>query len=653
MNTVFSDWAKALSNLQASVSKDLEEIRKQKAEIQQLKEDIYQRLNDGTYIRDDKRIVISAPEIVIGNADAGGMLFGDTGSVVVRGGNVSLEGVGNNGMVKTRATNIAQIAVDPGADGIQEAVLSNSSIVSQAKNIVIQSNESEGYFSLPPTSAGETGVRIHADQNLEIEAAQSVVNRGTSITNQLTDLNKLKTQLTTDSVSKIKAVTTMTAEMEALLTSSDLLNATEILTRTNVLDLAEDQDKVEALTPAMYKALDDCIHCLSLLAETNRRITALKAEQQKLNSTKSNFTKETTNAHLALTAERIDIASKDADGNVRDNAEAAVNIQTGHLNITTLKADGSLIDNSNVSIATKDMSITTANVKRKDDKNAEEPLEGSFLVRTKEVTFDSTDYSLKDGKKEEKEQTKDSSFSVRTENMLFMAYDKEGTNNGQFSVGAEKLSLFSTDKDKNATGTFHVQAKDMDMTSADKDKNAIGTFAVKAEKISAAAVDKGGKAKGQVSLNAKDVYVKAMDIDDKGKNTGLASGGNMVLVAENMYVGRTKKNSTSKQLQLSSDKLGLHGSTTAEMEQGEGKAIVQLDGGNFSATGSKTQLYGDTTVNGKTEFKADVKAPKLTADNMEAKTSFKSTNISDGIAIPGAPSTARLSAKLKEADAPE
>jgi hypothetical protein len=43
---------------------------------------------------------------------------------------------------------------------------------------------------------------------------------------------------------------------------------------------------------------------------------------------------------------------------------------------------------------------------------------------------------------------------------------------------------------------------------------------------------------------------------------------------------------------------------------------------------------------------------KATADNIEAKTSFKSKNISDGIAVPGAPSTAKLSAKLSEDDAP-
>ena len=58
-------------------------------------------------------------------------------------------------------------------------------------------------------------------------------------------------------------------------------------------------------------------------------------------------------------------------------------------------------------------------------------------------------------------------------------------------------------------------------------------------------------------------------------------------------------------------------------------------------------------MNGKTEFKADVKAPKLVADNVEAKSSFKSSNISDGISVPGAPSSAQLNAKLKENDAPK
>ena len=153
--------------------------------------------------------------------------------------------------------------------------------------------------------------------------------------------------------------------------------------------------------------------------------------------------------------------------------------------------------------------------------------------------------------------------------------------------------------------------------------------------------------------NGKNVFVKAVDSEDNGADKNLASGGNMVLVAEKMYVGRTDADNQAKELLVSADKTGIYGKTTAEVQQGEAKAVVQLDGGNVAISGSKAEFYGDNTINGKSDFKSDVTMKKLTADNVEAKTSLKSKNISDGIAVPGAPSSAKLSAKLSEADAPK
>ena len=165
MDTVFSEWKEALQNLQDSVSKDLEEIRKQKAEVQQIKMDIFNRLDEGKYFRDDKRIVISAPEIIIGDVDKSGALWSNGGAVVVRGNNVSLEGAGQSGRVDTRAPQISQIAVDPGPDGVEEVVWPHSQVVSQARSIVLQSNDCADYFSEEPTSGG-AGVRIHSDDSI-------------------------------------------------------------------------------------------------------------------------------------------------------------------------------------------------------------------------------------------------------------------------------------------------------------------------------------------------------------------------------------------------------------------------------------------------------------------------------------------------------
>ena len=124
----------------------------------------------------------------------------------------------------------------------------------------------------------------------------------------------------------------------------------------------------------------------------------------------------------------------------------------------------------------------------------------------------------------------------------------------------------------------------------------------------------------------------------------------MLLLAEKMYVGAKDKEHKSKKLQAVSEEVGLFADKTLEAQQGDGKAVVQLDGGNTSIGGSKTQLYGDTTINAKTEIKGDLKAPKATIDNVEAKSSFKSSNISDGIAVPVAGTAGSLSAKLKTED---
>ena len=60
MEYVFDDWKKILTDFQNSVSKDLEEIHKQKIEVQKMKSDIFNRLDSGKYIRDEQRIVLSA-----------------------------------------------------------------------------------------------------------------------------------------------------------------------------------------------------------------------------------------------------------------------------------------------------------------------------------------------------------------------------------------------------------------------------------------------------------------------------------------------------------------------------------------------------------------------------------------------------------------
>ena len=656
MDTVFADWKSILQDFKDSVEKDLDEIRKQKAEIQQIKHEIFSRMSQGQYIHDDRRIVLSAPEIVIGNVDSTGMLWSENGSTItIRGNAVNLEGSGSSGYVKSRATNISQIAVDPGMDGLEDVVRPGSSVVSQARNIVIQSNDCDGCFSQKPIGMG-CGVRIHSDGQMDIDASKSTEVRGTSIENMLSVLNEQKSSLESAASDRLGEVSSLTDDIKDVLEDIDDLTDSAIDIRSNVGDLLELQRNYEKLLPSIVPTIENCIEAISALAEVNRKISCLEDEQTALNDEKDSFTENSTGASLSLTGEQISLASVDGDGNIRTNAEAAVTIQTGKMSINTTQADGTLIDDSYVSIHTSDMNIST--VAPALTEGAENPSDGdyttggSFRVNSKNVSFVAVDYSMADGEYTETALTADSNFYVRTQNMNLNAVDTEGNSTGLFNLVADKMKMTAADKDGNYTGSIDMKALDLFLSSKDKDGTATGALTMTAKDVSLLSIDKDYKALGQVVVNGKDVHVKAMDLDDKGQDSSITSGGNMVLVADNMYIGRTKSDSQSSTLLVSSDKTAIFGKTTAEMQQGDAKAVVQLDGGNVAISGSKAEFYGDNTINGKSDFKSDVSMKKVTADNIEAKTSFKSKNISDGIAVPSAPSSAKLSAKLSEDDAP-
>jgi hypothetical protein len=145
-----------------------------------------------------------------------------------------------------------------------------------------------------------------------------------------------------------------------------------------------------------------------------------------------------------------------------------------------------------------------------------------------------------------------------------------------------------------------------------------------------------------------------MDVDkEKLSDSELAAGSTMTLVSEKMYVGSKSKDIKSKKIQAQTEELGLFADKTLEAQQGEAKAVLQLADGNAALSGSKTQVYGDTTINAKTEVKGELKAPKLSGDSIEAKSAFKSPNISDGMAAGGGGGGGSLSAKLKTEDAPK
>jgi len=580
----FTDWKSALEKFQQNVKKDIEEIRSQKDEIQRIKQDILDNLEKGRYIRDDNRIIISAPEIIIGNVDKSGILWGGGSKVVIRATNIDLEGVGTGtsgiGSIVSRAPSIRQIAVDPGKDGIEQVVKPISEIVSQAQNIVLRGENADDYFPQSSLSNSGSGIHLSTNGQISIDAtlpcdtlSESLEQEEKALNTQINDLNQTASQAKS-------TVASLVSHMNELI-EKDTLNNSEIETRTNFLDIDELHYEFQQTTSTLYNALTHYFNSLSLLAESNRQLAAVKEQKEAAKQLKSSFKEQTTDTFISLRSENISLTSTDGDGNLRTNDGAGIGLAGKEISLTSYGNDGALIKDSGIYMGSQDVEINTANPKIA-DKNTDLPAEGSVRVVSKAIQVEAVDYETKDDKTEEKSLTKEGSFTLR----------------------AEKINLNATDTEGKATGT--------------------------------------------IAANAKTVEVKAMDVDkEKRTDKELAAGSSLLLLAEKVYAGARDKKTRSKSVQVASDKVGLFGDTTVELQQ-DGKAILQLSGGDAALSGSKTTLYGEMTSQGKSTFKSDVTAGTVEMKNLKVDSSFKTPYTTEGISVPGAPSTAKLSAKLSE-----
>ena len=652
MTYIFEEWKEVLEKFQKCVDQGVEEMHQQKEEVQQIKDDIFSRLDSGNIIRDDRRIVLSAPEIIIGDVDKSGTLTGEMGTVIVRGHHVALEGAGESGSVVTRAPLIEQKAVNPGIDGRENVVGGTSQIVSQACSIMLHSSNATDAFSQVPADPGNGGISIHADSQLNIEAAVSAEQRKKQIENTLKVLDKQSGDLKSSMTAQKSAVDKFISEMVKLVEKEEKLNETENYeTFVNLSDIDALHDEMDELMPALLTSIQGFINTVSELAEVNRSKKALKAEKDNI-KTGDDFKKNTTGAAMNIKAENISIATADGDGNLHTNSEAGISVSTPRMAVSMHDGEGALVKDGYFNVSAHDININTANPKTK-----EWPVEGKVHIWSKDISLEAIDYKMNDkGVFMEKELTKDGKITlgaktieVSTANPKDVERDEKGkltkgeyTGDGEVTIKSKSVSIEGMD--------YEVKDGKQKAKALTKDSKAT----IRAEKQLIIAADGEGKATGSIAINAKAVSVKSMDVDkEKLTDSGLASGSTMTLVAEKMYVGQKTKSEKSKKLQLVGEELGAFGDKTLEIQQGDGKALVQLSGGNASMGGSKSQIYGDTTITGKADIKGDVKAPKGTFDNLEAKTSFKSSNISDGFAIPGAPASGKLSAKLKTEDAPK
>ena len=564
---IFDEWKKVLTDFQNSVSKDLEEIHKQKNEVQQMKTDIFDRLDNGRYITDEQRIVISAPEIVIGNVDKSGDLK-RAGTVIIRGSDINVESAGESGTITQRASIIRQTAVDPGIDGMENVVYPHSAIINQARAITLESQDAKDAFSRTPSTLGESGVRIHADKVLQVEAALSAVNHKKNVEAQISALDKRKEELKTLSNKQKDQIEQFMKDIQELMTKGDKLNGNNDLIRVNMVEMEEIRIQIDDLLPSLYHVTTDFIHTVSKLAEISRLEKAYKAENDAI-KTGDDFKGKNTGASLSLKGENIDIACRDNDNNLRTNPGAGINIRTPQMGINMRQDDGTLVKGSSFGLQAENVSISTANPKKD---GSETPADGSLTISSKNIRLESIDYQLKDKKTTE----------------------KGLANDGKISIAAKTIEVSA--------------AKPADVQRDDKGQITKGNYT----------------AEGDIIVRSKNVSVETVDYeiaDGKPKTKAVAAGSSMLLLSETMTLGKEDDKIKSKKIDATTEEMTVTADNklTAQLKSIE----MSSDKINLSSSGNE--------VKGKTEFKDAVQGTDLTMNKVEAKQSFKSMNIKDGM----------------------
>jgi hypothetical protein len=571
MDYIFDEWKKVLENFQSSVSKDLAEIHKQKEAVQQMKTDIFDHLDSGRYITDDERIVISAPEIVIGNVDKSGMLKG-SGRVIIRGNTINVEAAGESGTITQRAPIIKQKAVDPGIDGLEDVVYPNSAIISQARAITLESSDSKDAFSEEPAILGESGIRIHADKTLQVEAATSADHHKENVEKRLEALKEQKNELKKRSDNSKKDIDKFFKDLKKLMDQEEDLNGSNDLIRVKMLDMEKIRIEVENITPALYRATSDFVQAVSRMAEVSRQITALETEKNAI-KTGDAFQKESTGASLSLIGESIDILNRDGDGMLRTNPGAGINVHTPRMSIGMEKEDGTLVEDSSFDLTSQYVTIDTGNANKD---GSQVSATGSVAILSKEISLEAMDYEKKDEE-----------------------YNEKGlAANGKISIAAK---------------TIEVSAASPSGVEHDDDGH----------------VKKGSyKAEGDIIMKSKNITMETVDYDVEGGNAktkAVAQGSKLLLLAETITAGMETKDFKSKKIEATSEEIAIGADKTFEAQQGEKKASVTLADGKMNLASSGNE------VKGKTEFKDAVQGTDLTMNKVEAKQSFKSMNIKDGM----------------------
>ena len=654
---IFQVWEEKLKSLLDSVEKELAEVRAQKEALFSLNTDVQNKI-EGRLIHDDRRLILSAPEIVIGNVNMGGMLDPAGGcTIIIRGNQVAVEGVGNTGSVEMRAPVISQKAENPGVDGEEHTVENISQVIIQGREVAVDTCDipAGGAFLDARSVGGGSGIALYADKRLTMQSVSSKKDVTKRLEDKIKELKSAKEALKKETKSDLDGFKKQSQTLIKLNDDKDKLSEIDDDEMTKKYhEINELNELIDDLSPQLAGEVYRQSKKVAELAELNRQekfFTKMKDEVGKISD--DDFKKKPVPSSMAILTEKLNIMNADGDGNLRTDEGSGINIYSNQVKVEGVLDDkGSLDKGNKLTVNMKTIELSTAGrsgveQEEKDGdftlKAAKLPAEGDVIITSKNITMQTINAEVADKKYKDTGLVEGGSINIRSKSIGLSnvnTTDVEADDKGKVTKATFKpegeILLFSKNVQISSMES-KLDGGKVEETALAKDS----IFSVRAEKMSLSAADHEGKASGQATINAKQVTVSAMNVDPKTKKfKEVAQGGSIEVYAEKETLVAKKDlamHGEENAQFTSTKKLLVNGKDTTEVKQ-DSKNLLTLSGGNTDLSGGKVTVSGDTTVKALT-------SPLVSAEKLEVKSAFKSTNISDGIFV-AAKNTSPASSKI-------
>lgn len=590
------------------MEKELAEIRAAKQDLIDLHSKMQEMAFSGRYERDENTLILSAPNIIIGNVDKEGNLLSGPSNIVVRGHNIGLEGVGSvtgqtvaGGSVTTRARYVNVQTVDPGIDGIESVAFPDSCFTVQSAAVAfnaesIDPSANGGVFTLDANPVMGC-VNMTAEANINIISSFATEDK-TMDTNasEIEKIAKDHGKAADEAIKKVgKNVDELNKNQNNLLL--DMLGAASedadtMALRTGMYEFEERSAKTETITQQMSANISNCAQNLSLMAEEKRIAKCLKDRSKELSDRKAKSDKEDTGSSVNISAERINMATMGANGAVR-----------------TSPGNGLFFKSQNVVFNAIDQCMKPIT-------------DSAFKVVANNIDLDACEYT----------------YEAKGDQLMVTKSEAKGI----ITLNAKEVDLLGED------ATFEP---DGDNVKATPTLTKGSLLYVNCNNTQFDMADEEGKAQGVFLANAKEVYISSYDIDKESrvKPTAVTDGGKVSVGAKEVYLGSVIKDMKAETVQIASKNVNLLGEEKVNLQQEKDKSHLLLDD-NAELSGGEVKVVGKISLGGETKIDAKFTAGDIEAKNVKASSSVSGPNMKDGIPVPApaAPAQPGKGAALKE-----